>query len=66
LGEGSDRSQAIRLGKALLGARDRVFGTFRIELAGKDRESKRPMYRLVEVNSGAALTPPSGQSMELF
>jgi hypothetical protein len=66
LGEGSERSQAIRLGKALLGARDRVFGAFRIEQAGKDRESKRPMYRLLDVNSGAAPTSPIGQSMELF
>jgi hypothetical protein len=66
LGEGSERSQSIRLGKALIGARDRVFGVYRIEQAGKDRESKRPMYRLLDVNSGAAPTPPSGQSMDLF
>jgi hypothetical protein len=52
VGEGTERSQSIRLGRALQGARDRVFGSYRIEPAGKDRESKRPMYRLADVRQG--------------
>jgi hypothetical protein len=47
VGDGTERSQHTRLGKALQGARDRVFGGFRIEFAGRDSASKRPLYRLV-------------------
>ncbi len=46
LGDGTDRSQSTRLGKALQNARDRVFGSHRIEAAGRDAASKRPVYRL--------------------
>jgi hypothetical protein len=49
LGDGSERSQSTRLGKALQNARDRVFGSHRIESGGRDSDSKRPTYRLVEV-----------------
>jgi hypothetical protein len=65
LGEGTDRSQSIRLGKSLQGVRDRVFGSYRIEQAGKDRESKRPMYRLVDVRSAGSATS-SRSSLDLF
>ena len=50
--DGTERSQSTYLGKALLGARDRVFGTWRIESAGRDSDSKRPRYRLVESGYG--------------
>jgi hypothetical protein len=66
LGERSERSQAIRLGRALQGVRDRVFGSYRIEQAGKDRESKRPRYRLIDVNSATPPAPASGESLDLF
>ena len=52
LGEGSERSQSTRLGKALQNARDRVFGDYRIESAGRDSDSKRPVYRLVKNGTG--------------
>jgi hypothetical protein len=47
LGDGSEKSQATRLGKALQNARDRVYGHHRIESGGRDSDSKRPVYRLV-------------------
>jgi hypothetical protein len=50
LGDGSERSQSTRLGRALQNARDRVFGNWRIEPAGRDRGSKRPVYRLAPVD----------------
>jgi hypothetical protein len=46
LGDGSPRSQSTRLGNALAGARDRVFGANRIESAGRDGHSKAALYRL--------------------
>ena len=46
LGDGTERSQSTRLGKALQNARDRVFGDYRLEFAGRDSASKRPTYRL--------------------
>jgi hypothetical protein len=46
LGDGTERSQSTRLGKALQNARDRVFGDHRLEFAGRDSASKRPTYRL--------------------
>lgn len=46
LGDGTERSQSTRLGKALQNARDRVFGEYRLEFAGRDSASKRPTYRV--------------------
>ena len=48
LGDGSEKAQQIRLGRALQNARDRMFGHYRIE-AVKDAHTKRPVYRLVRV-----------------
>lgn len=52
LGDGNERSQGTRLGKALQNARDRVFGNCRIERAGRDSRSKRPTYRLIYTQQG--------------
>ena len=52
LGDGSERSQSTRLGKALQNARDRVFARWRVESAGRDRGSKRPVYRLAPAGEG--------------
>jgi hypothetical protein len=49
IGDGTERSQSTRLGKALQNARERVFGFHRIEAAGKDHDSKRPLHQLVQV-----------------
>jgi hypothetical protein len=46
LGDGNQRSQSTRLGRVLQNARDRMFGDYRLELSGRDSESKRPTYRL--------------------
>lgn len=53
LGEGSEKSQHIRLGRALQRARERVFGEHRIE-ATIDPHTKRPVYRLVKVAAEAS------------
>jgi len=50
LGDKSERSQLIRLGRALSSVRDRQFGSFRIE-AGINVHSKAGQYRLVPVDS---------------
>ncbi|MCG3134044.1 MAG: hypothetical protein HMLKMBBP_01316 [Planctomycetes bacterium] len=54
LGDGSPRSQSTRLGNALAGARDRVFGVNRIESAGRDGHSKAALYRLRPMGTAAA------------
>lgn len=54
LGEGSEKSQHIRLGRALLRVRERVFGEHRVE-SMTDPRTNRPVYRLVKV---AAETEP--------
>jgi len=46
LGDGSERSQQCRLGRALKGARDRVFGELRLELDRNNR-TKANFYRLI-------------------
>ena len=48
LGEGSEKSQHIRLGRALQRVRDRVFGDHRVESV-PDPHTKRPVYRLAKV-----------------
>lgn len=48
LGEGSEKSQHIRLGRALQRVRERVFGEHRVE-AATDPHTKRPVYRLAKV-----------------
>jgi hypothetical protein len=44
-GDGNARSQQIRLGRALHGARDRVFGDVQVVVANQDRK-KRTLYAL--------------------
>jgi len=44
-GEGSARSQQSRLGRALQGARDRVFGDLQVVVVNQDRK-KRTLYAL--------------------
>ncbi len=46
LGDGVERSQMIRLGKALKSARDRVYGAYRVCLV-RERHEKQNQYRLV-------------------
>lgn len=53
LGEGSEKSQHIRLGRALQRARERVFGEHRVE-ATTDAHTKRPVYRLVKIAAEAS------------
>jgi len=62
LGEGSERSQSTRLGKALQNARDRVFGIYRIESAGRDSDSKRPTYRLAKNEQDELFTKEVGNA----
>lgn len=52
LGDGNERSQSTRLGKALGKAIDRVFMTYKIELR-RDKKEKRNFYGLVEIDDGA-------------
>ncbi|MCG3135926.1 MAG: hypothetical protein HMLKMBBP_03702 [Planctomycetes bacterium] len=59
LGDGSPRSQSTRLGNALAGARDRVFGANRIESAGRDSHSKAALYRLRPMTATATSESPS-------
>lgn len=46
LGDGSERSQATRLGAALKSARDRIYGEHRISVV-RDGHVKQNAYRLV-------------------
>jgi hypothetical protein len=50
LGDGSEKSQHIRLGRALQRVRERVFGEYRVESTA-DLHTKRPAYRLVKVRA---------------
>jgi hypothetical protein len=45
LGDGGERSQRTRLGKALGRMRDRIIGAYRIANEGEDRKGRR-LYRL--------------------
>ncbi|MDH5493786.1 MAG: hypothetical protein OEY14_17680, partial [Myxococcales bacterium] len=58
LGEGSEKSQHIRLGRALLRVRERVFGEHHVE-SMTDPRTKRPVYRLVKVSPEAVPGPGS-------
>ena len=62
LGDATERSQSTRLGKALQNVRDRVFSRWRIEYSGRDRCSKRPMYRLVPVREDNQELPPQADN----
>jgi hypothetical protein len=48
LGDGNERSQRTRLGKALTGYRDRQFGDVRLVAAGTHRRAQ--LFRLMKVN----------------
>lgn len=52
LGDRSDHSKSIRLGRGLKINRDRVYGKLRIELA-KDKGHKGKHYRLINIDLGA-------------
>lgn len=56
LGEGSEKSQHIRLGRGLLRVRERVLGEHRVE-SMTDPRTKRPVYRLVKVTAEAEPGP---------
>jgi hypothetical protein len=58
LGDEGERSQRIRLGKAMAKVVDRVFGKYRIERAGHDH-SDRQQYQLVEVEAKAQPAKPA-------
>jgi hypothetical protein len=60
LGDGTDRSQATRLGKALAAQRDRSYNGLRIELA-RDGKHKGKQYRVVPpVAPAGGLGEPGG------
>jgi hypothetical protein len=51
VGDKSERSQMSRLGRALLAARDRQFGTFRIAV-GRNGDRNAAQYRLLPLGHG--------------
>lgn len=61
-GDGSNRSQQSRLGRALTGARDRVFGDFRVTVVKTDRK-KRTVYALERLGGDPVVAPPA-EAME--
>jgi DNA primase len=56
-GDGSTRSQQSRLGRALHGMRDRVFGQLQVVVLTQDRK-KRTVYRLRPVNGEVPMPAP--------
>ena len=56
-GDGSTRSQQSRLGRALQGARDRVFGDLQVCVHSRDRD-KRTVCSLKKLGATTATTPP--------
>ena len=62
LGDKSERSQKIRLGKALAKMRERVVGDHRIETAGQDKSS-RNVYRLRPHDKAS---PERGVTLSMF
>jgi hypothetical protein len=56
LGDKGERSQRIRLGKALAQTVDRVVGDYRIAADGEDHKS-RQQYRLVPAQEATVLAP---------
>jgi putative DNA primase/helicase len=50
LGDKGERSERVRLGKALTKAADRVYGEYRIERAGEDNK-QRQLYRLCRLET---------------
>jgi len=56
-GDGSTRSQQSRLGRALQGARDRVFGDLQVCVHSRDRD-KRTVCSLKKLGATPAATPP--------
>lgn len=65
LGESSEKSQHIRLGRALLRVRERVFGEHRVE-SMTDPPTKRPVYRLVKVSPEADPGPGNAACCGMF
>ncbi len=55
-GDGSARSQQSRLGRALHGARDRVFGDLQVVVMNRDRK-KRTLYGLQRIGATPAPVP---------
>ena len=64
LGDGSERSQQSRLGRALKGARDRVFGTLRLELSRKDNRLKTNYYRLIQLADASSTRDQPPQEVD--
>jgi hypothetical protein len=60
LGDKNEKSQKIRLGIALRGARDRHFGNFRIE-SEDDKASGAARYRLIQVPSDGVREPRAAE-----
>ncbi len=56
VGDKSERSQMIRLGRALSSVRDRQFGNMRI-CAGRNSDTKTAQYRLIRVEAEPAPMP---------
>jgi len=57
----SDLAAQQRLGHAISGNRDRVFGSYRIRLGGKDADTGNTAYRLEQI---AASFGPSRKTLE--
>lgn len=55
-----------RFGHALAGARDRVFGGYRIKTAGRDSATGNAAYQLTRVTGGACKTPETPETLGLF
>lgn len=64
IGDRTQRSQKIRLGKALSAARDRHFGSWRV-LAGRNTDGNAAKYRLVQVGNGQDVRYAPGDQMQL-
>jgi len=62
VGDKSERSQMIRLGRALSSVRDRQFGNMRI-CAGRNSDTKTAQYRLVRISEAPTPAPATPASV---
>src|SRR5262249_6184793 len=62
LGDGTTRSQQVRLGRALQGARDRSFGQLQVLVGGADRKGRK-LYRLKHL--GEPVSPCDARPTEI-
>ncbi|MCG3134343.1 MAG: hypothetical protein HMLKMBBP_01648 [Planctomycetes bacterium] len=63
VGDKSERSRLIRLGRALSAARDRHFGAYRVA-AGRNSNSKAAQYRLLAEETECAAAAPAGPASD--